>query len=245
MAQGNRRIALSAFALALAAVLAPLRAGATTAELPADAPRAVTMTGEAEVKAPPDQAVVSAGAVTQARTASQAVAANAAIMTRVFDALAKLGLPRIAIATSGFSLEPQYPPQDERKPQPHVIIGYEVSNSIDVTLDDVTRTGAVLDALIGAGANQSAGVSFSIKDPKPLLDEARAEAAADALHRAQVYARHLGVTLGPVLSISEGYGAPMAARAVPFLANEAMAPTPISAGQQSVSATVTVTWAIQ
>jgi uncharacterized protein YggE len=235
-------LAGTAFAVAL---LASMAAKAATVELPtAEPPRAITMTGEAEVKAPPDQAVVSAGAVTQARTASQAVAANAAIMTRVFDALAKLNIPRSAIATSGFSLEPQYPP-DSQKPQPHVVLSYEVSNSIEVTLDAVARAGAVLDALIDAGANQSAGVSFNIKDPKPLLDQARAEAAKDALHRAQVYGRNLGVNLGPVLSVNEGDGALPEARGAPVLFKASRAATPIEAGQQSVSASVTVEWGIQ
>lgn len=212
-----------------------------------DAPRTIVMTGQAEVKAAPDQAVVSGGAVTQARTASEAVAANSEIMSRVFDAVQKLGVPRKAIATYGFSLDPQYPPRNDKDPQPHTIIGYEVSNAITVTLDDVTRAGAVLDALIDAGANQSAGVSFSIKNPQPLLDQARAEAGKDALNRAQIYARSVGASLGAVRSVREGYGG----QAEPTNAIESVVvtasrvPTPIEAGEQSVTASVTIEWAIK
>lgn len=218
---------------------------ATTITLPSEAPRIVVMTGEGEVKTVPDQAVVSAGAVTQARTASETVAANSAIMSRAFSALAALGIARTSIATAGFSLEPQYPPQSDKNPQPRVIIGYEVSNSISVTLNDVTQAGAVLDALIDAGANQSAGVSFSIKNPKPLLDQARELAGKDALQRAQIYARAVGAALGPVRSIREGYGRTGASDVETVVVTGSRVQTPIAAGEQSVSATVTVEWAVK
>jgi uncharacterized protein YggE len=219
---------------------------ATTIALPSEPPRTIAMTGEGEVKAMPDQAAVSAGAVTQARTASDAVTANSAIMSRAFGTLAALGIPRTSIATAGFALEPQYPPQSEKNPQPRVIVGYEVSNNISVTLDDVTRAGGVLDALIDAGVNQSAGVAFNIKNPKPLLDQARELAGKDALRRAQIYARAVGATLGPVRSIHEGYGRESSGGEVEtVVVTGGRAPTPIAAGEQSVSATVTVEWAVK
>jgi hypothetical protein len=207
--------------------------------------RAVVMTGEGEIMAMPDQAVISAGAVTQAKTASEAVAENSAIMSRAFDALKGLGVSKAKTATSGFSLDPQYPPQSDKNPQPRVIIGYEVSNSISVTLDDVARAGAVLDALIEAGANQSAGVTFSIKNQQPLLDQARALAARDALNRAQIYSRNVGATLGAVRSIREGYVSPSTNQVESVVVTASRAATPIAAGEQSVSATVTVEWAIK
>ena len=214
----------------------------------AEEPRTIVMTGEGEVKAMPGEAVVTGGAVTQANTASEAVAANSEIMSRVFDALAKLGVPKKEIATGGFSLEPQYPPYDSKNPQPHIITGYEVSNSISVTLDDVARAGEVLDALIDAGANVSAGVSFDIKNPHPLMNQARALAGQDALERAQIYAKSVGATLGPVRSIREGEmpgvssSAGMVENVVVTAERKA---TPIAAGEQSVTATVTVTWAVK
>jgi uncharacterized protein YggE len=232
----------SAFLVALTTA-----ANAATITIPTtDAPRTIVMTGEAEVKAEPDQAVVSGGAVTQSRTASDAVAANSEIMSRVFDSIQKMGIARKAIATYGFSLEPQYPPRNDKDPQPHTIIGYEVSNGITITLDDVTRAGAVLDALIDAGANQSAGVTFSIRNPQPLLDQARAEAGKDALNRAQIYARSVGAALGPVRSIREGYGGIAASNSIESVVVTARrVATPIEAGQQSITATVTIEWAVK
>jgi uncharacterized protein YggE len=237
---------INAVLLAAALAAMPLIANATS-DSGADRPRVIVMTGEAEVKAAPDQAVVSGGAVTDASTASEAVAENAAIMSRAFAALGKLGVSKSAIATDGFSLNPQYPPYDAKNPQPHVIIGYEVRNFISVTLNDVSQAGAALDALIDAGANESAGVSFGIKNPQPLLNEARAAAGSDALNRARIYAHAVGAELGAVRSIHEGY----AAIAEPTNSVESVVvtasrvPTPISAGEQSVNATVTIEWAVK
>ncbi len=233
------KVALWASAFALM----PLIANAASNE--PDRPRVIVMTGEAEVKAAPDQAVVSGGAVTDSGTASEAVAANSAIMNRAFEALAKLGIPKSAIATDGFSLDPQYPPREDKNPQPHVIIGYEVRNSISVTLSDVNQAGAALDALIDAGANQSAGVSFSIKNPQPLLNEARAAAGADALNRARIYAHAVGAELGAVRSIHEGYAGPERSADVETVVVTGSLTTPIAAGEQGVSATVTIEWAVK
>jgi uncharacterized protein YggE len=208
-------------------------------------PREITMTGEGEVKAMPDEAVISAGAVTEAKTASEAVAANSEIMTRVFDALDKLGVTKSQIATNGFSLEPQYPPINDKDAEPRLIVGYSVSNSISVTTNDVAKAGEILDALIDAGANQSAGVNFDIKDPQPLLKQARALAGADALQRAETYAKSVGAVLGPVRTIREGYGGPRAAGVEAVIVTAQRQATPISAGEQSVSASVTISWAIK
>lgn len=223
----------------------PLAAQAATIIRDETPVRTITMTGEGEVSAAPDEAVVSGGAITRERTASEAVAENSKIMNRVFDALYKLGIPRKAIATYGFSLDPQYPPRNDKDPQPHVIIAYEVTNGISVTLEDVTRAGGVLDALIDAGANQSAGVNFRIRNPKPLLDEARAKAGRDALERAQIYAKAVGAVLGPVRSINEGYGSISRGDMDTVIVTAAKRGTPIEAGEQSVSATVTVVWGIK
>jgi hypothetical protein len=87
------------------------------------------------------------------------------------------------------------------------------------------------------------GISFSIRDPAPMLDKARADAIADARARAETYARAAGVALGPILSISEGGGEaprPMYRMAAAF----AGAPAPVAAGEQSVSADVSVVWEI-
>jgi len=209
------------------------------------APHTIAMTGEGVVTAMPDRANVYAGVVTHAATAGAAMDANRAVMNRVFDAITALGIPRDSVQTSSFGLEPEYPPEDPKNPKPREINGYEVSNSVNVTLADITKAGEVLDALIAAGANQSAGVTFSVKNPHPLLVAARADAAKDALERAQIYAKAVGAVLGPVLSIREGNVAVIGGNVETVVVTAEKRSTPIAASEQSVDAEVTVVWALK
>src|ERR1700743_1193641 len=157
-------------------------------------PHTLTMTGHGEIKAVPDVATITAGVNTNAPTAAAALSANSARMNQVFGALRKLGIADRDIRTTGFSVSPQYTNGDNNNPR-H-LTGYQVSNEVNVRLDDVTRTGAVLDTLVTAGANQMNGIDFDIADPAPALEKARIQAIADAKARAATYAQGARVALG-------------------------------------------------
>jgi uncharacterized protein YggE len=208
-------------------------------------PRTISVSGEGEVSAKPDQARLSAGVLTQAPAAAAALTANTTAMNRVFAALKAAGIPDNKIQTSNFSVQPQYPPYRPDAPDSRAIIGYQVSNQVSVIVDDLSKLGPALDALVRSGANQLGGVSFSIADPKPLAERARAAAVADATAKARTLASAAGVTLGPLLSIEEG----TAIRPVPkFEARAtlaAQAPPPIAIGEDSVTVNVSMTYAIQ
>jgi uncharacterized protein YggE len=222
-------------ALALSALLAP--AAALAADL-----RTIAMGGHGEVKAAPDQAQVNAGVTTNATTAAQALAANTMRMTGVFIALKKAGIAEKNIQTVNFSVSPQYTNGNNNEAQR--LTGYQVSNTVSVRLDDVSKLGTTLDALVSAGANQMNGISFSIRDTAAMLQKAREAAIADAKNRAETYARAAGVTLGPIQSIGEGGGSapvPMF-KAMRMMAD---APVPVAAGEESVTADVSVVWEIR
>jgi uncharacterized protein YggE len=227
------RYFLPSLALAAALTLAPALA---------DGAHTLAMGGHGEVKAAPDMVSVNAGVTTSAATAAAALSANTAHMKSVFAALEKLGVPERNIQTVNFSVSPQYTnAANNERPR---LNGYQVGNEVSLRLEDISKLGAALDALVSAGANQMNGISFAIRDPAPLLEKARAAAIADARARAQTYARAAGVTLGPILSISEGGGdAPR-----PMYRMMAMAPPPpgipVAAGEESVSADVSVVWEI-
>ena len=203
-------------------------------------PHTITMTGHGDIKAVPDIATVNAGVTTNAPTAAAALAANSARMNQLFDALRKLGVPDHNIQTSGFSVSPQYTNGDNNAPRR--LTGYQVNNEVGVRLEDVTRVGAALDTLAGAGANQMNGINFDIANPAPALEKARIQAVADARARAQTYAQAAGVSLGSIISISEG-GGETAPRPM-FRVMAMAAPTPVAPGEQSVTADVTVVWEI-
>jgi uncharacterized protein YggE len=213
-------------------------------------PHVLTVSGQGEVRAVPDEAQLSAGVTTQAKTAAEALAANSTAMTEVFKALRKRDIPEKSISTSNFSITPQHPAyrQDMPDQDRQKIIGYQVSTQVTVVLDDTSKVGATLDALVASGANQASGVSFNIRDPKPLMAQARQEAVKDAMAKAQTLAKAAGVSLGPILSIGEGGGMgpqPMYERALKVSAMAAAPPTPMAAGEQTVTANVSITWEIQ
>jgi uncharacterized protein YggE len=211
--------------------------------LPARAadPRTIAMTGHGEIKGRPDSAQITAGVTTNAPTAARALADNSTRMQAVFAALKRLGVPDDDIQTVNFSVSPQY--ANSGTDAPH-LTGYQVSNQAFVRLEDVAKLGPALDALVTAGANQMNGIKFDIRDPSPMLEKARAAAIADARQRAETYARAAGLTLGPILSIREGEGGVRPLRMAAPMAFVAKA-VPVAAGEESVTADVSVVWEIQ
>ncbi len=209
-----------------------------------DTPRVITVSGEGEVRATPDEAMLSAGVVSNARTAAAALSDNAKAMNAVFATLRNAGVPEKSMQTSGFNVSPQYATDKDGAQIPR-ITGYQVSNTVNVTVDDLAKVGPTLDALVASGANSIGDISFGIKNPRAAMAQARALAVADAIDQAQTLAKAAGVTLGPITSIGEsgGYEAPRPMYRV--MAMAAPAPTPIAAGEQSVTANVSITWEIR
>jgi uncharacterized protein len=206
-------------------------------------PPSITVVGSGTAAARPDTAEVSAGVVTQAATAAQALAQNTAGMEKVIKAVTAAGIAEKDIQTTNVSVIPQRR-QGRQEPQPPDIVGYEVSNQVRIKVRDLTVLGRLLDALVGQGANALGGISFSVGEAAPVLDQARTNAMADARRKAEVYARAAGATLGPLLSIREG------AAPVPRFGGEmprmmAASPVPVAPGEQEFQASITVTYALR
>lgn len=232
-------------ACVLALLLLPAL-GSLAAAQPAATPdlRLLTVSGTGEAKATPDQASISAGVVTEAKQAGDALAANSRAMNAVFATLKRFGIADKSIQTSNFSVTPQYP--DYNSKEPRRIIGYQVSNTVTVTVDDLTKLGPALDALVSSGANSLGDIAFSVRNEKPLLAEAREAAVKDALAKAETLARAAGVLLGPIVSINEeGAAAPVRPMYRMAVAAAPAAPPPVAAGEESLTVSVTVSWEIR
>ena len=227
--------------LAAVALLSALAASPALAADPAA--HVIAVSGQGQASGVPDQAQLSAGVTTVAPSAAAALAENARKMTAVFDALKRLGVPDRAVQTSNFSVQPQY--ADTANGARQRITGYLVSNQVDVTLDDTKKLGPALDTLIGAGANEINSVSFTIRDSEALMHAARKAAIADARKRAQTYAEAAGVSLGGVISIQENGGsdAPRPMVLAGMLRDRVATPT--AAGEQSVTANVSVVFELK
>jgi len=226
--------------LSLAALLiAALPAAPALAQ--SDFPPAISVTGEASISVPPDLASVDAGVASDAKTAREASDANNTAMAKVLAALKSANIDAKDIQTSRLSLQPQYAPN---RTGPSAITGYRASNRVTVKIRDVTKVAGVIDTLVGAGANDIGNISFEVSQASKLLDDAREKAVADARRKAEIYAKAAGVTLGAPLSITEG-GVPAPVFRAKMAVPMAAAPTPIAQGEETLSVSVSVTWAIK
>jgi len=203
-------------------------------------PPAISVTGEANVSVAPDQAQIDGGVTSDAKTAREASDANNAAMGKVLLALKGAGIEEKDYQTSRLSLQPQYA-QNRAAPSPFV--GYRASNRVTVRIRDVAKVANVIDVLVGAGATDIGGINFTVSQASKHLDEAREKAIADARRKAEIYAKAAGVTLGEPISISEE-GAP-----VPLYRGKMAAPmaagAPVAQGEERLSVTVSVSWAIK
>ena len=203
-------------------------------------PPAISVTGEATVSVPPDQAQIDGGVTSDAKTAREASDANNAAMGKVLLALKGAGIDEKDYQTSRLSLQPQYAPNRSGSSP---VVGYRASNRVTVRLRDVNKVAGIIDVLVGAGANELGGINFVVSQASKLLDDIREKAVADARRKAEIYAKAAGVTLGEPLSISEE-GA-----ATPVLRGKMMAPmaagAAVAQGEETLSVTVSVSWAIK
>ncbi len=241
MSATARRSAL--VGLAVLAVM-PLAVSAAWAE--SDFPAAISVTGEASISAPPDLAQIDAGVTSNAKTAREASDANNAAMSKVLAALKSAGIDEKDYQTSRLSLQPEY---GSNRPGystsgPPTITGYRASNRVTVKLRDVVKVASVIDTLVAAGANDIGGINFSLSQASKLLDDARDRAVADARRKAEIYAKAAGVTLGAPLGITEG-GAPVPMFRAKMALPTAATSVPVAQGEETLSVTVSVTWAIK
>jgi uncharacterized protein len=222
-----------AFALAAALLAAPALAQTV--------PPAISVTGEANISVPPDQAQIEGGVSTDAKTAREASEANNAAMGKVLLALKGAGIDEKDYQTSRLQLQPQYAPN---RSGPSPVVGYRASNRVTVKVRDVIKVASMIDVLVGAGANDIGGINFVVTQASKLLDEVREQAIADARRKAQIYAKAAGVTLGEPIAISEE-GAPTPVFRSKQVAGGMAASAPVAQGEETLSVSVSVSWAIK
>jgi uncharacterized protein YggE len=237
---------LAPFAALIA--IAPLATPATAQTAPASVapmiPAAGTVldvTAEGRTMRVPDLATIRAGVVTHGATAAQAMTDNAAAMARVMAALRKAGVAARDLATTAVQLQPQYRYVENQAP---TVTGYQATNSVSVRFRDIARSGAILDALVGVGANQIDGPSLSVAEPDAALDEARAEAVKRAQARAELYAKAAGLRVVRLISIAEAGSNDGGPDRPPMMfvrmAKADAPPTEIAPGEKEITASVQV-----
>ncbi len=176
--------------VAVIIVLAIVTAGLTIFSLTEKSDRAIDVTGTSSITRPADKATLSIGVETQAEDAQEAEAENTEITNQLYSALEDLGLTSKDYKTESFNI---YPNRDYRGSSGE-ITGYTVRHSISIDTDKIEKVPDILDAAVGAGANNIYGINFGLKE------ETREMARAEAYKKATTFAK------AKADSIAEGLG---------------------------------------
>jgi uncharacterized protein YggE len=206
--------------------------------------RTMSLSGTGKITVKANQAIIVLGVYTEAKVADWAVQENALKMADVVQAIKSLGILESDIQTIGYSINPIY--NWEMK----MTVGYQVTNTLQITLNNLSKIGAVIDKSSTAGANSINSVTFTVKD-EDLAEfklDAYAKAVADVKAKAKVISEGFGFELGGIQSINESYFYPQYRNTYVGMdmksAGMEMAQTPIISGNLEVSATLNVVYTI-
>ena len=205
----------------------------------------ISVSGEGVVEVSPDRATISVGVVSREKDPAKVQAENAKIASEIIRAVSALGVERKNIRTGNYSFRQIYRNDPNRR---RVFEGYEVNNTVTITVDDLNLVGKIIDSSLSHGANSIESLQFGVRDKSALQSEALKIAVRDAKTKAEVVAAGLGKNIVGVLNVSVNSGAISAPRfaklAMVADMEEANFETPIEGGTLSCSANVHVEFEI-
>ena len=235
----NRIRTITALVIAISLI------GGAGLALPASAAdtRYITISATGTTTVVPDAVRINATVSVLGTTSKSALATSATTSSAVRAALTANKVATKDIATQSVTVYPEYSyPQDGGKP---VLTGYRASQSFDITIRNASTAGAVVDAIVEAGGDnvQINGVSPFVIDNNKATEKARAYAIGRAKAKAASYAKLLGIKLGRVIYLDET-STPSSLPIYTTAAKADSTVTVVDLGEQKVSVSVTVRWAI-
>jgi uncharacterized protein YggE len=194
----------------------------------------VLATGTGSVSVTPDQAQINVSAITQAATAQDATTQNATIAANIIAQVTQALGGSGTVQTVNYSVSPVYSyPKDGSAA---VLTGYTVTNSIQVTLNNLTIAGKIIDTAVQAGASRIDSLQFSLKDDSSARAQALSAATLKAKAKAAAMASSVGLKTGSFITIQES-GAMVQAVT---LTGAPTTTTPIQSGNLTVTGNVTI-----
>ncbi|OGZ33448.1 MAG: hypothetical protein A2174_01320 [Candidatus Portnoybacteria bacterium RBG_13_41_18] len=204
----------------------------------------ITISGLGKIEAKPDIGVVSLGVVSQGATVSPAQIDNTEKMNKIVQAMKDLGIDEKDLKTANYSIYPRYNYESGKQN----IIGYEVSQSLEVKIRDLNKASSILGKAAELGANQVGSLSFTFDDPEGLKVEAREKAIKNAREKATTLANQLEVDLVRIINFSEssnGYEPPVYYSTKELGIGGGGATPDVQVGQNEITANVSITYEIQ
>ena len=201
--------------------------------------RSITVSGQGRARSAYDEATLQLAASARATSPSDATARATYAMSAMREAVLSGGVEASSLSTTNVSLNPVHDPWP-------TVVAYEASLGLAVRLTDLSRVGSLLVAAIDAGGDGARvdGIAFSHRDAAALARAARDAAFLDARTKAEQYAGLAGQALGEVRHVVEGDAVDGAHRHAVRLAAHTGGAVPVDAGEGTVVATVSVTWAL-
>ena len=205
-------------------------------------PRAITISAEGKVTASPDTAKIQLSVVTDGPTADEVQQKNSENINKVTDFIKSSGVETKDIKTTYYNLYPKYDYVNGRQ----IAAGYSLSQTLEVKIRDLKKTGGILTGAVSRGANQVSGVEFFVDDPDNLKAQAREQAFGKAQAKAQELAQLARVRLGQVITFSESSSGQPPVFYEKALGLGGGGPTPdIQSGSQEITVSVDVVFEIK
>ena len=231
-----------AIALAFISLISVVTLGIGPAQA-AEPDRHVTVTGVGTISVVPDAVRFYPSVTALANKSSEALATASKTASAVRAALKSAGIATKDIKSSNLSVFPEY---NYTQDMGSVIIGYRASQSFTVVIRKADTAGKVVEDVVNAGNENVTinGIVPFITKGSAAMEEARAAAVADAKSRATSYAKLLGTSLGKVVYLQEN-SAPSYSFPMLGVAKAEDGSTPqIDLGEEEVSVSITVRWAL-
>lgn len=210
----------------------------------AEGMRKLTVIGEGRADAAPDMATIRLGVSHQAKDPQDAMALTTEAAQAISDRLQTEGLTPRDIQTSDLSLHPIWNHSSSGSGE-REISGYQSNLQVQVRVRNLDNLGQIVSLVVQDGANNFGGLQFGLQYPDPVEDEARRDAVKRARAKATLYARAAGVELGDLLELSEGGGSHGPSPRVESMRMAADAAMPVDPGELSITASVTLIYAIK
>ncbi len=213
----------------------------------------ITVTGDGQATMAPDVARLSFTVTNSESTVAQAQADTTKQANAAIEYVKGQGIADKDVKTLSYNITPRYQYAQCAggycPPSSPTIIGYDVSETVQVTVRDLTAVGTIIGGLGKLDVQNLNGPSFALDDSSAGYDAARADAIAKAKAQASVLAQQLGVGLGKIVNFSESSGStpyPMAFSAnAGMAADKAVATPSVPTGENTYNASVSITYEIR
>jgi len=215
-----------------------------------DCQHTILVNGVGEVYAKPDTALITFSVKNEAKTVDEALSENVQRMNAVIEAIKEEGIESKNLKTTNLSIYPRYEWHKEGSEEAYpegkrVLVGYEVVQSLEVKIKDLSMVGKIIEKATEKGANQVGSLRFVIDNQEEIKKEARRIAIENAKEKAKELAQQLGVRLGRVFNFSESSVLPPYILEKSAVAQGSSETPQIEPGQNKIRVQVSITYEIE